>query len=49
MALNRMSAAKGAALSILSESYKSRNQVCLDCLEGIRRTSEVNGELQLLR
>mmetsp|Transcript_27029 Transcript_27029/g.76165 ORF Transcript_27029/g.76165 Transcript_27029/m.76165 type:complete len:309 (-) Transcript_27029:351-1277(-) len=29
MALNRMAAAKGAALSILAESYKSRNQVAI--------------------
>ena len=29
MALNRMNASKGAALSILEDSYKSRDQVCI--------------------
>ena len=29
MALNRMNASKGAALSILEDSYKSRDEVCI--------------------
>ena len=29
MALNRMSAAKGAALKLLESSYQSRDQVCI--------------------
>lgn len=34
MALNRMDAAKGAALSLLSEAYKSRDKICLVAFHG---------------
>lgn len=36
MALNRMDAAKGAALSLLSEAYKSRDKICLVAFHGDR-------------
>lgn len=34
MALNRMDGAKGAALSLLSEAYKSRDKICLIACHG---------------
>jgi magnesium chelatase subunit D len=36
MALNRMNAAKGAALSLLQEAYKSRDKICLVSFQGDR-------------
>ncbi len=36
MALNRMNAAKGAALSLLNEAYKSRDKICLITFQGDR-------------
>lgn len=36
MALNRMNAAKGAALSLLNEAYKSRDKICLVAFQGDR-------------
>ena len=36
MALNRMTAAKGAALSLLNEAYKSRDKICLITFQGDR-------------
>jgi magnesium chelatase subunit D len=36
MALNRMGAAKGAAMSLLQEAYKSRDKICLVTFHGDR-------------
>jgi magnesium chelatase subunit D len=36
MALNRMGAAKGAAMSLLKEAYKSRDKICLVSFHGDR-------------